>query len=182
ALRPCASTGRAGSIRSSLRRCGRSMPGSPGSALSGSTSWKPSPPRSPGASAAEVPDPPAPTPFRSRACGGAVPDAEGPTPKADSRRWPNASTPAKTVMPPEADGRRSEEVCQNLKLARARMGSDPAGLTPWHNLSVVRLRRRAGLLAEKLTIPPARIVRAEHLQDLLRVQPSGRSHEAEVGL
>src|SRR6185436_9043044 len=57
------------------------MPGSPGSALSGSTSWRPSPPRSPGASAEEVPDPPAPTPFRNRACGGAVPDAEGPTPK-----------------------------------------------------------------------------------------------------
>jgi hypothetical protein len=60
-----------------------------------------------------VPDPPAPTPFRNRARGGAVPDAEGPTPKADSRRWPNASTPEKTVMPPQADGRRPEEVCQD---------------------------------------------------------------------
>jgi hypothetical protein len=32
--------------------------------------------------------------------------------KADSRRWPNACTQAKTVMPPDPDGRRPEEVCQ----------------------------------------------------------------------
>ena len=61
-------------------------------------------------------------------------------------------------------------------------GSDPAGLTPWRNISVDRLFRHADPLSEKLTIPLARILRTEHLQDRLGVQPRRRSRKAEVSL